>query len=233
LFAACAAGLPVQLETEVRAIEHGAGVRVQTSRGVIEARAAIVTLPTSRYRDVSFTPDLPEKRDAAAGLPLGAAEKLYFELAQPEEFPTDGHMFARFDSAEMGSYHLRPMGRPMIEVYFGGTLARRLAEAGADAMAAYAKEELANLLGSSFPERLTRMASTAWATDPQAMGSYSYAKPGCAEMRHTLAAPAPPLFFAGEACSRHHYSTAHGAFETGLVAAEQTLAFLQRSMPTG
>jgi monoamine oxidase len=89
------------------------------------------------------------------------------------------------------------------------------------------------LLGSSFPARLTRLASSAWAVDPWTMGSYSYAKPGFADMRAVLAAPREPLFFAGEACSKHRYSTAHGAFETGFTAAEQALAFLQRSMPTG
>jgi monoamine oxidase len=28
------------------------------------------------------------------------------------------------------------------------------------------------------------------------------------------------LFFAGEACSVHHFSTAHGAYRTGIAAAE-------------
>jgi monoamine oxidase len=37
------------------------------------------------------------------------------------------------------------------------------------------------------------------------------------------------IFFAGEACSRSRYSTAHGAFETGSDAAEQALAALQLS----
>ena len=32
------------------------------------------------------------------------------------------------------------------------------------------------------------------------------------------------LFFAGEACSQHDYSTAHGAYLTGVVAAEQVIA---------
>jgi monoamine oxidase len=233
LFAALGAGLPAMLATQVSAVESGAGVRLQTSRGVVEARSAIITVPTSMLHTIAFTPEMPEKLEAAAGLPLGTAEKVYFVLAEPEEFPVDGHLFPRFDTADMGSYHLRPSGRPLVESYFGGDLARGLAEAGADAMVAYAKEELASLLGSSFPARLTTLASSAWAVDPLAMGSYSYAKPGCAEMRATLAAPAPPLFFAGEACSKHRYSTAHGAFETGHDAAEQVLAFLQRSMPTG
>jgi hypothetical protein len=32
------------------------------------------------------------------------------------------------------------------------------------------------------------------------------------------------LFFAGEACSRNDYSTAHGAYLTGVTAAEQVIA---------
>src|SRR5690606_27274685 len=127
---------------------------------------------------------------------------------------------------DMGSYHLRPMGKPLIEVYFGGALARGLSEAGAEAMADYAKQELAGLLGSSFPMRLTTLASSAWSRDPNALGAYSYARPGRAEQRKVLAEPRPPLFFAGEACSTHRYSTAHGAFETGFTAAEAALAFL-------
>jgi monoamine oxidase len=39
-----------------------------------------------------------------------------------------------------------------------------------------------------------------------------------------LAAPVDDrLFFAGEACSPHFFSTAHGAYESGVTAAEQIL----------
>lgn len=236
LFAACAAALPVQLETEVQAIDWSADrVSVRTNRGVIEARTVIVTLPTTLYANIAFTPPLPKKREAAAGLPLGFAEKLHFALSGAEEFPKDGHLFARFDSANIGSYHLRPSGRPMIEVYFGGSLAKGLVAAGPEAMQDFAFDELSTLLGSEFPKRLTLLASTAWSRDPHAMGSYSYAEPGFAEMRAVLAAPVGErLFFAGEACSRHRYSTAHGAYETGYAAAEQALEALgYGSMPTG
>ncbi len=231
LFAALGAELPVELGAEVRAIDHGgARVRVETSRGAVEARAVIVSLPTSRLAQLTFTPALPHKQEAAAALPLGTAEKVHFALAQAEEFPSDGHLFPRMDSPDMGSYHLRPLGRPLIEVYFGGSLARGLAEAGADAMVDYAKQELVSLLGSSFPSRLTTLATTSWATDPFSLGSYSYAKPGRADERAVLAAPHDNrMFFAGEACSRSRYSTAHGAFETGHDAAEQALAALQLS----
>lgn len=236
LIAALGAGLPAMLETSVQSVAlNEAGVRIESLRGPIEGRTAIIALPAEMYAALSFSPALPHKQEAAAALPLGAAEKLYFALDQPDEFPIDGHLFAGADRAEMGSYHLRPMGRPLIEVYFGGALARGLAEAGPAAMADYAKKELASLLGSSFPSRLTGLASSAWSIDPFARGGYSYAKPGCADMRAVLAEPvADCLFFAGEACSRQRYSTAHGAFETGHAAAEQALAALaQRSTPTG
>ncbi|MBL8544767.1 MAG: FAD-dependent oxidoreductase [Hyphomonadaceae bacterium] len=230
LIAALGAGLPVELGVKVDAIDvGGAHVRVRSARGAAEARAAIIALPTSAYALLRFTPDLPEKKQAAEALPLGYAEKVHFALAEPEEFSADGHLFARTDAADTGSYHLRPLGRARIEAYFGGALAHGLAEAGVAAMADFAKQELASLLGSSFPARLTTLASTAWARDPYARGSYSYAKPGCAEARAALAAPVGNLFFAGEACSRARYSTAHGAYETGVEAAEKALAQLSPS----
>jgi monoamine oxidase len=139
-------------------------------------------------------------------------------------------LFARFDTADTGSYHVRPMGRPLIEGYFGGALARELARAGPEAMADFAKQELAALLGSQFPSRLTALASSCWSSDEFAHGAYSYATPGNADARSALAAPhGQRLFFAGEACSRARYSTVHGAFETGHDAAEQALAQLDPS----
>jgi monoamine oxidase len=45
-----------------------------------------------------------------------------------------------------------------------------------------------------------------------------------ADCRAALAAPVDGrLFFAGEACSRGDFSTAHGGWETGVTAAEQVL----------
>jgi monoamine oxidase len=45
-----------------------------------------------------------------------------------------------------------------------------------------------------------------------------------ADCRAALAAPVDGrLFFAGEACSRGDFSTAHGGWATGVTAAEQVL----------
>jgi monoamine oxidase len=64
-----------------------------------------------------------------------------------------------------------------------------------------------------------------WGLDPFSLGSYSYALPGFADCRQALAAPVEDrLFFAGEACSIGDFSTAHGAWQTGVMAADQVLA---------
>jgi monoamine oxidase len=49
--------------------------------------------------------------------------------------------------------------------------------------------------------------------------------PGKADCRDMLAAPVDDrVFFAGEACSRSDYSTAHGAYLTGVGAADLAIA---------
>jgi len=76
-------------------------------------------------------------------------------------------------------------------------------------------------MGNDIRKRLHSLAASAWSRDPFARGSYSYAEVGHADARAVLAASVDGrLFFAGEACSRHHFSTAHGAYRTGLDAAD-------------
>ncbi len=222
------AGLPVALDCPVTRIEHGGrGVLLDTPRGKLRAEQAIVTVPSDLIaeRAITFSPALPEKQEAAAGLPLGLADKLFLSLEDAEEFEPDGRLFGRIDRAATGNYHFRPYGAPLIEAYFAGPCAAELEKGGEAAFFAFAAEELTGVLGADFARRIKPIASHAWRADPFARGSYSYALPGMARCRDILAASvAEKLFFAGEACSRADYSTAHGAYRTGIAAAEQVLA---------
>jgi len=229
--AAHGADLPMMLDCPVRRIDHtGRRLRIETAQGVVTADQAIVTLPTALLADETlFTPALPEKAEAAAGLPLGLADKLFLSLDHAEEFETDSRLFCRTDRAATGAYHLRPFGRPQIEVYFGGRLASQLEAEGDDAFFAFAVSELTGVLGSAFSGRVRPTHLHRWGRDPFARGSYSHALPGAAGCRAALAAPVDErLFFAGEACSPNDFSTAHGAWEAGVAAAEQVIAVRQR-----
>ena len=98
-------------------------------------------------------------------------------------------------------------------------------------MFSFAASELARLLGNDIRKRIARLASTAWLQDPWSRGSYSYALPGHANDRAILAAPIDNrLFFAGEASSPNFFSTAHGAWLSGITAAEAALASLRAAV---
>jgi monoamine oxidase len=226
--AAHGADLPIVFDCAVTRIDHrGKRVRIETSKGIVEARAVIVTLPSTAIasEQVQFVPALPEKVGAAAGLPLGLADKVWFRLEQPEMLEQETRLFGNASRTGTGAYHVRPLGRPLIEGFFGGRLARELEQAGEGALPAFAIDELAAQLGSSIRARLTPLAATAWSRDPFAHGSYSHALPGKAGARAILAhAVNDRLFFAGEACSAESFSTAHGAHETGVAAAEAAIA---------
>jgi monoamine oxidase len=219
--------LPVSFNCAASEIDHsGMRLRIKTSQGEIAARAIILTIPPTLLLSgaLRFHPDLPQKREAAGGLPLGVADKLYIAIDEPDDFPIDGHLFGRIDRRETASYHLRPFGRAVIEAYFGGALARSLEAEGPEAFFGFACDELACLFGDAIRKRLHFIVATSWAQDPWSLGSYSYARPGHADDRQKLAETVDErLFFAGEACSSHYFSTAHGAYETGLEAAEQAL----------
>jgi monoamine oxidase len=177
-----------------------------------------------------FTPALPDKTDAAAGLPLGLADKLFTSLSDAGEFAADTRLFGRPGRCGTATYHMRPFGRPLIEVYFGGKLAAGLEADGDGAFFDFARADLVGLLGSEFAGRIEPVTVHRWKADPFARGSYSCALPGRAECRTILAASVDDrLLFAGEACSRNEYSTAHGAFLTGIAAAEQTIAASRRA----
>lgn len=231
LIAAHANDVPAALDCAVRRIDHsGKRLRIDTARGTITADKIIVTLPTSvmAAMDDLFSPVLPEKIEAARNLPLGLDDKLFIALEGAEEFEPDSRLFAHTDRAT-AAYHLRPFGRPMIEAYFGGELAAELEVGGAAAFYDFAVAELTAALGGAFAARLKPIIVHPWGTDPYARGAYSFALVGKAHCRQVLAAPVDDrLFFAGEACSEHDFSTAHGAYRTGIAAAEQVLVARQR-----
>jgi monoamine oxidase len=228
LIAACAAGLDVRLGCPVTLIEHaGRRLRIVTPRGTLEANAAIVTVPPGVIANESlrFSPALPEKLAAAQTLPLGVNNKVFLRLEGGEELPKNLRVFGSLTTRETGSYTLRPFGRPMIEGYFGGEFARAVE----GKIAPFAIEQLCDAMGNDMRKRLTPLAETAWGGDPWSLGAYSYGSPGAAASRARLAAPIDQrLFFAGEHCSANDFSTAHGAYRTGVRAAEEVMKALAR-----
>src|SRR5579872_3192771 len=228
LISAYGANLPAMLDCPASEIDHsGKRLKITTGKGSITADQVIITVPSAilAAERIRFTPALPDKVEAAHGLPLGHDDKLFMSLESAEEFPTSARLFAHTDRTATAGYHIRPFGWPMIEAYFGGACAAELEAAGEAAFFDFAVVELVGVMGSDFAKRLKPIRVHRWGIDQYALGAYSFARPGYADRRAVLAKPVDDrLFFAGEACSLHDFSTAHGGYLTGTAAAESVIA---------
>jgi monoamine oxidase len=219
------------LQTAVMRVDHaGRAIRLETARGPVAAKCVIVTVPTSIIAGeiIRFDPPLPDKLEAAAGLPLGVDDKLFISLqGRLPGVEHDVYLVGSTTSRETMTYQVRPLDRPAIYCFFGGRFAAALEREGEGAMLDFAAGELTRLFGNGVRTQLALLAATAWRRDPWARGSYSYALPGHADDRAILAAPVDDrLFFAGEATSPNFFSTAHGAWLSGVTAADAALAAL-------
>src|SRR5882757_5785831 len=174
LVAAYGAQVPIALNCEVRLIDHSAKrLRIETSRGTLQADRVIVTVPTNLIANetIRFHPALPDKLDAARGLPLGLADKVMLALAEPDALPKDGNLRGATMRTEMGTYHIRPFGQPCIEGFYGGRFAQALEDAGDGAIAAHSIDEIVALLGNDFRRKLKPLKESRWSHDPFARGS--------------------------------------------------------------
>ncbi len=230
LVAASLPPVPLHLATPVTAIDHrGRAIRLETRAGVIEARAAIVTVSTAMLSGgaIVFRRAIDDHLHAASRLPLGLADKLFLALGDGHGLEPETHLIGNPRDAATGSYYLMPFGRPVIEGFYGGGGAAMLEREGQAGAFAFAIDELAALFGNGIRARLRPIAGSAWCRTDHVGGSYSHALPGHAACRATLAAPIEDrLFFAGEATHSTDFSTAHGAYQSGVRAAEQALEAL-------
>lgn len=228
------ADVPVRLNCPVREIDTtGPRVRAVTSGGTIEADQLVLTVSTGvlRAEAIRFTPALPAAKLAALeNLPNGLLNKIGLEFdpdwqeahqgqmadyrPSPEEFCT--LLFGFFDS-------------PLAVGFVAGRFADQLEAEGAGAATAFCLQALRDLFGNDVTKHVRRNSETAWRSNANALGSYSYARPGGADARSVLAQPVDDrLFFAGEATMPNTYATVHGAYLSGIAAADKVIAARDR-----
>ena len=234
---ACAVDEVTVLDCVVQRIDRtGPLLRLETSRGGLQAKIVILTVPNSLIATeaVRIDPPVPALLEAVAGVPLGLASKMHMNVRGAQDFPVDSQLWTRRDTPQTGGYHLRPFGRPMIEGYFGADLAWGLEAEGQAALYDFAVTELVAALGSNMRKRLEPVAASSWGVDPFSRGAYSHALPGHAADRARLrTAIEDRIFLAGEATAPVYYGTAHGAWMEGERAARAALLALGLDPRTG
>lgn len=226
-----AAGLDVQLNRRVTNIDYSAAMVKVTHNGTVsEADYVIVTVPLGvlKKNSIAFTPALPSvKQNAIQKVGMNCVNK--FLLTWDTAF---------WDDVQYISY------TPEIKDKFNYFVNVKKFHPSVNALmtfayADYARQtetmtdaqvineimvHLKDVYGNSIPNP-KNMLRTKWQTNENTFGAYSYTAVGT-EMRHfdDLAKEVnDKVFFAGEHTEADYFSTAHGAYMSGLREAQKVI----------
>ena len=229
LVAKLAEGLPAQLRMPVLQMQSTRNsVEIETARGRINARAAIVTVSTGVLLadKIKFAPALPKRQiDALARLSLGSYDHIALELANnPLQLRNDDLVFEKANGTRTAALLANVSGTPLCMIEVGGKFGAELSQSGEAAMISFATGWLVELFGADVRKAIGRTHATRWNAEPFALGAFSAAGVGGQGGRKVLMEPVRErLFFAGEAVHETLWGTAAGAWESGERAAEAAL----------
>jgi monoamine oxidase len=227
-------GLDIRLNTPVMKLHWngpGGRVMVETPRGSLSARAAIVTVSTGVLAagTLAFDPALPaEVQHCVEALPMGLAMKVALRATGPDRLDLPLHCSVDRQVMRRGErlvpFQCWPYGRDYVQGWIGGAVAWDLARAGDAAAVDFALAQLRAIFGGRVDALFSGGANlvTHWEADPFVRGAYSYVTVGNADVRARLGQPFGDghLLFAGEACHDGLAGTVAGAWLSGQHAAD-------------
>ncbi len=224
-----AKGLDIRLNTPVTAIEHeaGDGAVVYAGGKLFEASFVVCTLPLGVLKkgDIAFDPPLPKQhRNRISRLGMGNVTKIGLKFDQPH-WPLDTQYFGLM-TQDRGrwnywlNYRTFSDENILLGVSVGAYAAKVEALSDAD-MKADAMQALRRMFGADMPDPVQHIA-TRWSKDKHTRGAYSYAKTGSKPADFDgLAKPINEVIvMAGEHTLFKYHSTTHGAYLSGLRAAD-------------
>lgn len=214
----------------------------------IKADCVVVTAPLGVLKDrtIQFIPDLPKwKSDSIERLGFGVMnkvcliyERVFWEedrdiiaISQPhqgkdrydqENYKNTRGMFYSFYNVT------KAVGKPCLIGVIAGAAALHVASETDDSIVEAAQRTLEVVYPDVRETTLVESIVTRWQVDRYSRGSYSYLGLEATGADYDLLARpiGDSLFFAGEATSRSHPATVHGAYISGLRAAKEVLTSL-------
>ncbi|EEE44043.1 flavin monoamine oxidase family protein [Roseibium alexandrii] len=221
-------GLDVRFDTVVEAIEYeeGDGAAVYTSTGTFESYFVICTVPLGVLKKgaISFDPPLPKAHQKSINeIGFGSVTKLALKFDRP--FWPEDIQYLGYMSEPKGrwNYFLNYRTFSPENILLGVSVGDYpfVAEAMSDPdMIADCMGALRAMFGEDIPEPTGHLV-TRWSEDPHTFGAYSYSAVGNtpADFDRFAKPVANTILFAGEHATFDFHGTTHGAYLTGLVAA--------------
>lgn len=226
-----ARGLDIRLTQVVEQIAYDEyGVTVRTDQELFSADRAIITLPIGVLQAgaVAFEPPLPQEKQAAiAAMGAGLLDKLWLRF--PTIFWDREAEILNWISVQHGRWNewlnlAAYTDKPVLLGFNAADYARQITPWSDEEVVADAMNVLRTIYGADIPEPDGWQRSQ-WAADPFALCSYSFNAVGAnVETRRALArSVGERLLFAGEATSRAYPATVHGAYLSGIRAAQEIM----------
>lgn len=211
--------------------DQAASVLLQDG-SVVKADYVIITVPLGVLKrgDVTFNPSLPSSlQTAITGIGFGNVHKIAL-LFDEAFWPKTTHYFTMAVPGEdrgLFTYYLNlvPATGKNVLMTFGLGADANDADSMTDEQAwQFIRPKLLKMFPTfKVPENYKGVMRSKWSKDPFAYGAYSFAKVGFTpsmikEFRKSLS---NRVYFAGEHTSEQYRGTVHGAFLSGVAAAEK------------
>lgn len=232
LFTHMAAGLNVQLNTEVVRIAWGGSDVVVTVRDgrIFSGDAVVITLPIAvlQAEVVHFDPPLPAwKMEAINAIGSGHVTKIALAFSSRFWPETLGELYSdRTFQVWWQPGYGRSIPSNVLMANTGGRSGLFLESFSERDAIELALEEVCGIFGSDIRPLLTAGSFKAWGTDPFARMGYSYLPPDADGYRSEVSESVGGLYFAGEATNTIRPASVHGAIESGIRAAAEVAASL-------
>ncbi|MEL7248164.1 MAG: NAD(P)/FAD-dependent oxidoreductase [Bacteroidota bacterium] len=226
--------LDIRLNTPVTEIDYAdERIKVVTDTEDFDADFILVTVPLGVLKAdvITFTPPLSGGvEEAINNLNMGSVNK--FLCVWDEPFWDTSLHYLGFTSEQKGKFsyfiNLRKYAETNALMSFSfGEYSKQTEQMSDAEIIADVMTNLRAIYGAGIPEP-TGFLRTRWFSNPYSFGSYSFATSGVRSSEFTKFETSleDKLFFAGEHTSRDYRGTVHGAYLSGIRAAEQIAALL-------
>jgi len=229
-------GASIHLGSAVTAIDKSRGRIAACCRDgtILEADAAILTVPLPVLPEIALPPAVREKAAASADIGFGNVVKILLRFTTKWWAQRGGHDLADltflFSSATVPTWWTQhPAKYPVLTGWFAGPKADTVARLTVSELVDMGIASLAEIFDLS-TDRVRRDLVTSqainWGNDPFARGAYSYATPKTRKAQSALRKPdGGAVFFSGEALyAGRDMGTVEAALASGRETAQMILA---------
>ena len=228
-------GAAIRLGAAVTALEESGDARIAAHCRcgvVIEADAAVLTVPLPLLSEIALPPAARGHVAAAADIGFGNVVKLLFHFATRWWADRRGRALADLsfllsDATVPTWWTQHPAEHPVLTGWFAGPRADTVSSLAEDELVAMGLASLAEIFDlprEQLNNGLVASRAINWGNEPFSRGAYSYATPRTREAQAVLRKPAGAIYFSGEALyAGPDMGTVEAALASGLETAQAIL----------